>query len=94
MNKEKRKEIVLDVPLHIKPFRNNKESVSIDYEIEDVIKHLWNNKICTLGCCSGHEKYKPSIIIANSYNSTEIKKIYALINEVDTRDWEIFQWRL
>jgi hypothetical protein len=91
------KQIILKVPKHIQPVRNNKETVGVDEEIVDTIKHLWKNKIITLGCCQGIKgSYKgtPNLIIEQGYKEKDILKIKKLIKEVDNRDWTILQWRL
>lgn len=85
------KEIVLNCPDFIdKEYR----TVSIDLCISKVIKALWKRKIVTLGCCCGHGKEQPSVIIDQSYNRLEIAKIKAIIKRVDSREWKILQWNL
>ena len=82
---------VLKLPIFLRKYRNNKEIVNVDNEIIDVIKHLWKNKIETLGCCQGDKN--PSLVIPEMYSDYDIDKIDKLILEVDNRKWDILQWR-
>lgn len=65
-------QIVLDVPKHMKPFKNilGKEKapyISIDKCLEEEIKYLWSLKIKTLGCCCGHNINKGYIQVTDEY---------------------------
>lgn len=75
-------------------FLNINKKIYIDECILKVMKHLWENKIITLGCCCGHGIHKPSIIISDDYTRKDIIKIHELINEIDGRDFEIGKWEL
>jgi hypothetical protein len=69
--------------------------VYIDNGIEEVIQYLWSKEIQTRGCCSGHGKENPSIVIAEGYTDEEVEKIKEMIYEKDSiRDWDIYQWKL
>ena len=75
-------------------FLNLNKKIYIDECILEVIQHLWENKIITLGCCCGHGIHKPSIIISENYIHDDISKIHKLITEVDDRDFLIAKWEL
>ena len=87
------KEVVLCLPDNIDASKENR-TVSIDECIVSAIEHLWANKIDTRGCCCGHDKGNPSIVIADECCGNEIAKIKELLSEVDKRKWDIFQWKL
>lgn len=70
------------------------QSVTIDACIFRVIEHLWDEGIVTLGCCCGHNKAAPSIVIRQSYTDLKIAEIKDIIYRIDVRRWEIQQWRL
>lgn len=84
----KTKEVIL-----INPFEDNK-TVCIDACIVNVIKELWKNNIVTLGCCCGHNLKCPDVIISESYDMEERRKIKNIIRAVDDREWEVLQWQL
>ena len=91
------KQSILKVPKHIKPVRQNKETVCVDKCIQHVIKYLWNHKILTLGCCCGHNKSEFNgceVIIGEGYDKVDIDYIKQLIKDVDNRAWRILQWNL
>jgi hypothetical protein len=87
------KEIVLRLPDNIDTGKENR-TVSVDECIASAIKRLWANRIDTRGCCCGHGKGNPSIVIAEGYCDDEVAKIVELLSEVDVRKWDVFQWRL
>ena len=41
----------------------NNDDLRVDEELSFAIYHLNSNGVKTLGCCSGHEKYRTTIII-------------------------------
>jgi hypothetical protein len=86
-------EKVLKLPKDIAIHRKSR-TVCIDIEIFETIKFLWQNKIQTLGCCFGHKKENPSVIVGDGYSLKEIKEIEKLISIVDKREWDILQWKL
>jgi len=86
-------EIVLDLPDGIATHKQNR-TVCIDSCIAEAIKHLWGKGYQTLGCCCGHGKDKPSVIIADGYGDVEILAIQLELPQIDERDWDILQWRL
>jgi len=70
-------------------------SACVDNCIVPVIRHLWDCHINTRGCCCGHGKENPSVVIADGYSDDEIQtEIYPAIAEVDDRDWDVLQWRI
>ena len=71
-----------------------KRTFCIDACIANVIKHLWENKIVTKGCCCGHNKNKPWVILEDSVERDNIDRVKELIKEVDNRDWQIKFWQL
>ena len=88
------KQQVLTLPKDIDVDREHR-NVSIDIDIVDEILYLWKNKIETLGCCSGHGKTNPSIVIESGYNDKGIKEIESLLKKIDkTKTWDILQWRI
>lgn len=82
----KRSEIVLNAPSW-----SSKKTICIDACIADTIQMLWKNGIETLGCCCGHGKKCPSVVIAESMNGA---KVYKLLKANDDREWEVLQWKL
>lgn len=91
----KHKSIKLKCPDFLQSTRNSK-LIFVDEDIIDTIKHLWKNKITTLGSCQGREELneKPSVGISENYREKDIKKVLDLIKEVDNRKWNILQWKL
>ena len=86
-------EITLQVPFHIKPYRNTKDTVCIDVGIKDVLLKLWSRHVITLGCCEGHQDMKypynqKSIIVHERYTSEEIEEIKLIAG----KDVTIQQW--
>lgn len=88
------KQVVLRVPEHIKPFRENKETVCIDVKISKTIEYLWEHKIETLGCCECGDSERPTVIIGSQYADSDVDAIRRIIESVDSRKWEILQWKL
>lgn len=80
------------------PSWSEREWISVDYCIAEVIQHLWDNGIVTLGSCCGHGgkidsgKKLPSIILGQGIkNYAKIKEIIA---EKDKRTYTLLQWKL
>jgi hypothetical protein len=82
----------LKLPDNIDKYRKTR-FIWVDKEIAEVIQYLWKHGIDTRGCCSGHDKEYPSVVISSGYNSAEVLEIRRLINEVDGRPWIIYQWK-
>lgn len=90
-----RRETILAVPAFLaKRLPENKKTICIDLEIAHTIHFLWTNEIETLGCCSGHGKEDPSVIISEHYTDEDAGRIRRLIRTVDQRPWRVLQWRL
>ena len=87
-------EIVIKIPDHIFPrtHRQN-QMVSIDGCIAYVIEALWELDIATLGCCCGHNKANPTVIVSDTVSLGECDWILEEIAKLDTREWEVCQWR-
>jgi|GEM_PF-1947304 len=84
----KDKQIVLKLPDWCNTERSNRD-VSVDKCIANVIKHLWKNKIVTLGSCCGHNKINPSIVVETS---TDPGKVFQMIWQIDERKWTVSRW--
>lgn len=70
-----------------------KETVCVDSCIVGTMKAIWSENIVTLGCCCGHNRDRPWIIIpSGSKDATKIKQIIDVVN--DKRDWKILSWEL
>jgi len=80
--------VILELLDNVDTARQNRR-VSIDYCISNVIQHLWDRGINTLGCCCGHNKDQPSVIVETSVN---IDKAFGIIKEVDNRKWIVSRW--
>ena len=82
--------VILTPPENLfKQMDRDTRSICIDKCIANVIKHLWNHNIVTLGSCCGHNEKSPSVVIANYYL---VSKVRNLIREVDDRRWVIWVW--
>ena len=69
-------------------------SVCIDECIVDQVKAVWTAGFETGGCCCGHGKSDPELIVANGYNDEEVQAIADVLKTNDSRPWTIRQWRL
>lgn len=87
--------MIIDIPDFISKTKSNDvRTLDIDDEIVDAIKYLWEHEIITLGCCSGHGKESPSVIIDSSYNDICFF-VKHLLTEIDpNRKWKVLQWKL
>lgn len=85
--------VTVQLPNRIAKWKKNR-TVTIDECIVDTIKYLWENGIDTSGSCCGHEKSLPNLVIPDGYNDKEIIRIMGLIKEIDSREWDICQWRI
>jgi hypothetical protein len=83
----------VNLPENICTWKDNR-IVCIDECIITQIKILWENGYETLGCCCGHGKEAPSVIVGEGYGSEDITNIYRILSECDARKWKIFQWKL
>jgi len=88
---KKEKQIVLNLPDFIE---HNGRTVSIDESLVTVIKALWKAKIITMGCCSGHGKETPSIIVSGIKTGKDVDKIKKILDNNFHNNVEILQWTL
>lgn len=70
----------------------HKNGICVDACISTTIEYLWKNDIHTLGCCCGHNKDSPSLVLAQDFKDYE--KVKRLLVSIDSRKWEILQWNL
>ena len=81
------------LPDNICKWKKNR-TVCIDECIIPQIKAIWDAGFETLGCCCGHMKRDPEVIIEQEYKEDDIEKIRDILKKTDTRNWSILQWRL
>jgi hypothetical protein len=81
------------LPDHIAPW-SKRRVVSIDQCIVEPIKALWKANIQTTASCCGHFQLNPRVILHRSCSDVEIQKACDILEKVDDREWEVFQWRL
>lgn len=71
------------------------QTVSVDPCIAAVMYHLWENNVITLGCCCGHNKVNPSVVIKpNDCRAEYTSVVRGIIAQIDGRHWDIQAWRL
>ncbi len=80
-------EIILPTP----SWSERKNGICVDACISDAILMLWENGIMTEGCCCGHNKNNPSVVISTNSEGNKTKELLKLN---DGRDWEVMQWQL
>jgi len=73
---------------------HDRDTVCIDSYIVTQMQALWNSGIVTLGCCCGHGKELPSVILASGANLADQLRAYRVLSTCDTRQWRIYQWKL
>ena len=84
-------QVVLDLPAFVRPDKE-KRTVSIDKCIVPVIEGLWDAGVYTLGCCCGHGKENPSVVLSTVCH---IQPAMAVIRRLDkNRIWTLKQWQL
>lgn len=83
-----RPEVVLPTPPHIDDRPNG---ICVDACIADAIQMLWSHGISTGGCCCGHNRANPSVVIREREDAARVKKLLA---ENDGRQWDVLQWQL
>lgn len=84
--------VVLMLPDWWSDYRNN-QSVSIDSCLADTMQGLWDHDVVTLGCCCGHGKSRPSIVLNNDPTMPDECR-RALADIGDDRNWLLYQWQL
>lgn len=85
--------VVLVLPDYIDPGKENR-TITCDACIQEVIKFLWNVEWQTRGCCCGHGERNPSIVIPEGYTDLDALKLKRLLQSIDPRTWDVYQWRL
>ena len=70
------------------------KTISVDRCIADQIKMLWEYGIETTGCCCGHGKDVPNVIVADYLKEEDISRILELLGKNDLRNWKVLQWQL
>ena len=80
-------EIILPKP----KWSSKTNGICVDACIADAIVMLWDNGIITRGCCCGHNKLNPSVIVDESEDPIETLH---LLTEYDDRDWNVYRWEL
>ena len=83
-------DVVLNLPDWMASDRQNR-TVCIDACIVHVIKELWKHEIPTLGCCCGHNKRNPNVIVDSGVSFADVMDV---IKVVDGREWDVLQWNL
>lgn len=70
-------------------------TVCLDACIADAVKALWRGGVWTGGSCCGHNGHfgdsGPSVVLKDHQDAFKAK---AILDEVDSRQWRILQWRL
>lgn len=66
--------------INFEDIKKNKEKYAKEFsegnsDLESCLLKLWNNDICTVGCCIGHGISSPYIAFELNYNVDSIKKI-------------------
>jgi hypothetical protein len=70
---------------------SREKGICVDACIAEAIKMLWANGVVTTGCCCGHNRAKPSVVIETGNDCLEAIR---LLKENDGREWEVLQWRI
>ena len=81
------KSVVLQHPPQLQELRDG-DDVSIDLCIAPTIQSLWSLGVVTLGCCCGHGKTAPSVVV----QGMEPADVLALIGATDPRPWQVLTW--
>ncbi|KKN38487.1 hypothetical protein LCGC14_0752910 [marine sediment metagenome] len=84
--------VIVELPDWVDPDKQCR-GIGIDACIVASIQMLWENHIETRGCCCGHGKEKPSVIIIEGCE-VRVSTILHLLSYEDDREWDIFQWQL
>ena len=81
--------VKVKLPKHI---AEDEHEIEIDSCILDTMAFLWDHHIETTGCCCGHGRMEPSIVITDKHTDEDIVRIKGLLFNCDRR-WRIYQWR-
>jgi len=82
-----RPEVVLPKP----EWSTRERGICVDACIAKAIKMLWANGIITAGCCCGHNRERPSVVLDSA---ADAQRAIELLNKNDGRPWLVLQWRL
>ncbi len=86
----KDEEVILTPP---KSLGMEKETICVDACIAHVIRHLWGKGIPTLGCCCGHNKQQPTILLTgpDDFSPSYVRSV---IGEADARSFRLQAWQV
>jgi hypothetical protein len=76
------------------PHWSHKQVITVDACIADAIAMLWKHGIVTAGCCCGHNRDAPSVILENYVSEADCQRAANLLRDHDGREWRVLQWRL
>ena len=80
-------EVVLPKP----EWSERERGICVDACIADSIMMLWAHGIVTGGCCCGHNREGPSVILDNN---ADAQQAITLLRGNDGRNWKVMQWQL
>lgn len=63
--------------------------IVVDACIAKTVILLWSNRVVTLGCCCGHNRMQPSVVIGDAEDGN---RVTTLLNKYDKRSWSVMQW--
>lgn len=66
------------------------KSICIDACITEEIKSLWAKGIETVGSCCGHNRKRPSVILASEIGIAAAQEVLS----ESSKNWQILIWRL
>jgi len=84
---------VVTIPDGINPEKRNR-IIAVDACIAETIQALWREGCQTLGCCCGHGRENPSVVVSPDYDDDGISRIAEFLRNNDPRPWTVQQWRL
>ena len=67
--------------------------VCIDACITDTVIALNEAGFTTIASCCGHNRLKPSILLADTLSVKQCTEAKRLLQKIDTRDIDLVQWR-
>lgn len=80
-------EVILPKP----EWSSRENGVCVDACIADTILMLWANGIVTGGCCCGHNRMPPSVVLDSAADG---QRAIELLRAHDGRKWNVMQWQL
>ena len=81
--------VILTLPDWCDVERKNRQ-VAIDACIADDIQYIWELETETLGCCCGHNRDIPSVIISQKYTSDDCAMLSYMLY-CRGREWNVIQ---